>query len=788
MASGCRKMVIFLICIVVLFSGVTADIFAGQNKKRIYYSDLSSSKAGEFTVYTGGRKLFSISLVVELEDFKRVFQKQARMKEIRRSSSQQTYKGMMNLSGYLPGGLKFTQDVTEVSSKTISIAYSLEFTHPIRIENMALLFEMDPESWENGSIATGERISKSSRFPDKPAAGAFFSSYARHINFKSNQGEKIYLDMSNSLRVMAFDMRSNNQGFPVRILLPVKMLLSKVRPNIPQEFSFTLKFPGIFSFKPVNIIREKEAGDMARYEIKIDKPPVDFSDFLESPAGKNGKIKAEKGVLVFNEHKPERFYGIELADAQCLPKSGNGAQMASYIASLGINLVWITGGWDELRDAGDNKTRLLDRLLDFAYELRSRGVYLSFALPEYSQGTAESLTTLKAILETKCAADDKALKDTGAVVFVSCAAPGRSSGISGSLKKNVLSRIKVIGELKAKVKAIDEDILFAGPGKLRTTEDLRLARGYDAVMQSVEWPKASGSRLKSDPNRMSPATWCAFGSVRGKPLIFAYNPTADGYCAEQPVWATTVASLQGADIIILRNFFKSKAAAHWNNPAIVAQLPVLATSFIKMDIPPSRKPVAVYYSDDSLLAVELGNPVAIAGAESAAFEAVIGGSEPLGKFLRPEDRVLREINPVEGAGGRLLRYPEDGVLQIKSAYWEGLIGNLTSKPRWKGRNVVFQGTGYAALMVASLSDDEIGRSSDLIAIAVGITGSVSGAKRGVIPVSGSLRIKSRKRLGVWAVTNKGKEFTVDHTYNNGYVIFKLVEKKPVLHYILSSPQ
>jgi len=762
----------------------------GRGAERQYYTDIQQRRTGEFCVYTGGRRLFKVSLVVGRQDFAKVGQGSARIEKTSFGEGRARFVGQIDIFPHVPSALTFTQEINEMSKGVVFLRYTLEFSNPVTIENLALLLEMDPESFEKGTISTDQKPFVNSRFPVSSQSDAFFFAYHKNFKFVSNRGESIYLDASRPLRVVAFDRRSVDRGYPVRLLLPVPILLGKVVPGKKTEFCFILKLPGQFTIKRVDLARGFEHARPQPYVVSMTESPVNFQDFLEKPAGLHGKIVAERRSLVFASNSPARFFGVEVSGPMCAPAPEASAQTAAFLASLGVNLVWMTDLDAVFRLQADESGGATRRFLNFAYELRSRGIYLSLEAPKPElDDVRRSADLIAGLLSAKCAADGKALNESGAVVFVSVSAPETSAAISAAEgPARPAGAIEAMEKLVKRLKAANPDVLIAGPAKIRDIRRLKCTKPCDAVLQTIRWPEASNSLLTSDPRRLSPPSWIAYAGVRDKPLILAFSPSNGRFSAEQAVWTTAVASLQDACAVVLRGFLTNGKTSNWRQPAVFAQLPVLAASFQRMDLPANDSVVAVYYSDDQLALAEAGEPLAAAAAESATLVTVLGGQRPKGKFLRPDGRLARDTNPVISENGCFTRMPAEGVLMIKTPCWEAAVGSLNAKPRWEGKSVVFEGKGYSSIMVMSLTDDAIAKADDIILTAVGLSGRLEDGRRGVIPVRGAVRIKSERPMSVWAITSTGEEIDVEASYVKGRVVFSLLEKKPVLHYLLSSSE
>lgn len=110
---------------------------------------------------------------------------------------------------------------------------------------------------------------------------------------------------------------------------------------------------------------------------------IDFSYFLDAPAGKHGKIIADGENLKFADGTVASFWGTELIGEACLPTKEQAEIVASRIARSGYNLVKFSG-FDELLLKQGDKTELdsekLDKLGYFISKLKEKGIYSYFSL------------------------------------------------------------------------------------------------------------------------------------------------------------------------------------------------------------------------------------------------------------------------------------------------------------------------------------------------------------------------------------------------------------------------
>ena len=118
----------------------------------------------------------------------------------------------------------------------------------------------------------------------------------------------------------------------------------------------------------------------------IGKDELGLADWLETPAGKHGRILAKGDHLVYNS-KPIKLWGINVCYGDCAPPKELADARASFYARNGINAVrlhkYADGpGWSGIQSAR-SFTKLdaagLDRMDYFVSKLKEHGIYVELS-------------------------------------------------------------------------------------------------------------------------------------------------------------------------------------------------------------------------------------------------------------------------------------------------------------------------------------------------------------------------------------------------------------------------
>jgi len=116
---------------------------------------------------------------------------------------------------------------------------------------------------------------------------------------------------------------------------------------------------------------------------------VNLSFLLETPAGKDGFIRARDGHLIKPNGERFRIWGINFTAASCFPSKEDAPVVAAHLARFGINCIrfhFLDSNWSaSVFVKGREDTRALDpkqldRLDYFIAELKKRGIYTNLNL------------------------------------------------------------------------------------------------------------------------------------------------------------------------------------------------------------------------------------------------------------------------------------------------------------------------------------------------------------------------------------------------------------------------
>ncbi|MCF7707969.1 MAG: hypothetical protein K9N52_03605 [Verrucomicrobia bacterium] len=116
---------------------------------------------------------------------------------------------------------------------------------------------------------------------------------------------------------------------------------------------------------------------------------IDFSDFQEKPAGKDGFIAVLNGRMVKPNGNRFRVWGVNIVGPNSFPSHAEAVKTAEHLARMGVNCVRFHGldsNWGRsIFDEEQDDTRHLDsenleRLDFFIAELKKRGIYSNLNL------------------------------------------------------------------------------------------------------------------------------------------------------------------------------------------------------------------------------------------------------------------------------------------------------------------------------------------------------------------------------------------------------------------------
>jgi hypothetical protein len=116
---------------------------------------------------------------------------------------------------------------------------------------------------------------------------------------------------------------------------------------------------------------------------------IDFTPFIDRPAGKGGHLKVRGSRFVDATGKRVRFWGVNIALGATFPDKAMAPILADDLARMGVNIVRfhhldVNWGGALLKDGTETTQELdaerLDRLDFFIYELKERGIYIDLGL------------------------------------------------------------------------------------------------------------------------------------------------------------------------------------------------------------------------------------------------------------------------------------------------------------------------------------------------------------------------------------------------------------------------
>jgi Carbohydrate binding domain/Cellulase (glycosyl hydrolase family 5) len=113
--------------------------------------------------------------------------------------------------------------------------------------------------------------------------------------------------------------------------------------------------------------------------------PIDLSYLNVKPAGKNGFLRAQNGVIVDGTGKRVKLFGVNIGGVSAFPDKTVAPKIAQHLAKAGVNLVrfhamefnWGATSLLNNPDNGTLNTANLDRLDFFMAELKKQGIYVN---------------------------------------------------------------------------------------------------------------------------------------------------------------------------------------------------------------------------------------------------------------------------------------------------------------------------------------------------------------------------------------------------------------------------
>lgn len=169
-----------------------------------------------------------------------------------------------------------------------------------------------------------------------------------------------------------------------------RMILAKdyISEAAPDSLTLQITLPESITFVPgVKAARRVAHGAADWYPFAAPSPiPADsalnMSSWLETPAGKHGRIIAEEDKLFYNG-APIKLWGINNSFDDCAPEAAIADKRADFYAAMGINSVRFHkygdgSGWAGLLREGSSTEfdpALLDRMDYYVAQLKERGIY-----------------------------------------------------------------------------------------------------------------------------------------------------------------------------------------------------------------------------------------------------------------------------------------------------------------------------------------------------------------------------------------------------------------------------
>ncbi len=202
----------------------------------------------------------------------------------------------------------------------------------------------------------------------------------------------ILTDTSGGKVVFTFDSATqiSTDGQARMVLVKDRMEAGKTYP-----LAFTLTIPGSAKFYPGP--DSVPPSNVGWYEFKGQSPiPATsewtLSSWLESPAGKHGRITRADDKLIYDGH-PIKLWGINITYRACSPDKELADRRADFYAAMGINAVrlhkYADGStWAGIQSKGSSASldpAELDKMDYFVAALKKRGIYVKLS-PVFMMG------------------------------------------------------------------------------------------------------------------------------------------------------------------------------------------------------------------------------------------------------------------------------------------------------------------------------------------------------------------------------------------------------------------
>lgn len=169
--------------------------------------------------------------------------------------------------------------------------------------------------------------------------------------------------------------------------LRIVLAEQQLQQGTAQNITLTIDFPQNVTYypSPDHVPFDSDFDDWFPWQPKhsYDQPSeIDMSDWLESPAGKHGRITRQDNRLVYNG-QPIKLWGLNLCYSTCAPENSIADKRALFYAKYGINSVRLHkyadgSGWQGIQSRDsflDFDPTALDRMDYQIAQFKKRGIY-----------------------------------------------------------------------------------------------------------------------------------------------------------------------------------------------------------------------------------------------------------------------------------------------------------------------------------------------------------------------------------------------------------------------------
>jgi len=171
----------------------------------------------------------------------------------------------------------------------------------------------------------------------------------------------------------------------------IVLAAAKFRQHEPAAVTLTIDLPGTVNFYAAGDQIPNEAGFEKWFEFSPDDrhdapSEIGMQNWLESPAGKHGRIAQVADKLVYH-NKPIKLWGVNVCYESCAPEKELARQRAAFYAKYGVNAVRLHkyadgAGWSGIQSE-DSFVQFdpagLDRMDYFIAQLKERGIYVKLS-------------------------------------------------------------------------------------------------------------------------------------------------------------------------------------------------------------------------------------------------------------------------------------------------------------------------------------------------------------------------------------------------------------------------